>query len=43
MELHDITEFYTEWLCVCHNITSKFRTVATFKRFVKHKIIQLIL
>jgi hypothetical protein len=28
MTLHKITEFYTEWFSVYHNITSKFRTIA---------------
>jgi hypothetical protein len=32
---HKITEFYTEWCNVYPNITSKFRTIAMFKRFVK--------
>jgi hypothetical protein len=35
MTLHKITEFYTEWLSVYHNITSKFRTIAIFKNCVK--------
>jgi hypothetical protein len=35
MTLHKITEFYTEWFSVYHNITSKFRTVAIFKNCVK--------
>jgi hypothetical protein len=35
MKLHKITEFYTEWFSVYHNITSKFRTIAIFKNCVK--------
>jgi hypothetical protein len=35
MTLHKITEFYTEWFSVYHNITSKFRTIAIFKNCVK--------
>jgi hypothetical protein len=35
MTLHKITEFYTEWFSVYHNITSKVRTVATFKNCIK--------
>jgi hypothetical protein len=35
MTLHKITEFYTEWYSVCPNITSKFRTIAIFKNYVK--------
>jgi hypothetical protein len=35
MTLHKITEFYTGWFSVCSNITSKSRTAATFKSFVK--------
>jgi hypothetical protein len=31
MNLHKITEFYTEWFSVYPNITSKFRTIAIFK------------
>jgi hypothetical protein len=37
MTLHKITEFYTEWFSVYHNITSKFRTNAIFKNCVKQK------
>jgi hypothetical protein len=35
MTLHKITEFYTEWFSVYPNITSKFRTIATFKNCIK--------
>jgi hypothetical protein len=35
MTLRKITEFYTEWFSVYHNITSKFRTIAIFKNCVK--------
>jgi hypothetical protein len=28
-------EFCTEWFNVCVSITSKFRTILTFKSFVK--------
>jgi hypothetical protein len=35
MTLHKITEFYTEWFSVYPNITSKFRTIAIFKNYVK--------
>jgi hypothetical protein len=35
MTLHKITEFYTEWFSVYHNITSKFRTIVVFKNCVK--------
>jgi hypothetical protein len=35
MTLHKITEFYTEFFSVYHNITSKFRAVAIFKNCVK--------
>jgi hypothetical protein len=35
MTLHKITEFYTELYSVYHNITSKFRTIAIFKNYVK--------
>jgi hypothetical protein len=35
MTLDEILEFYTARSSVCLNITSKFRTVATFKSFVK--------
>jgi hypothetical protein len=30
-----ITEFYTEWFCVCRNIASKFRIIAIFISVVK--------
>jgi hypothetical protein len=33
--LHKITEFYTKWFRVCTNLTSKFRTDAIFKSYVK--------
>jgi hypothetical protein len=33
--LHKITELYNEWFKACPNITSKFRTIAMFKSFVK--------
>jgi hypothetical protein len=32
MTLHKITEFYTDWCSVYHNITSKFRTTAIFNK-----------
>jgi hypothetical protein len=35
MALHKITEVDTEQFSVCHNITSKLRTVDAFKSFVK--------
>jgi hypothetical protein len=35
MTLHKITQFYTEWFSVYHNITSKFRTIAIFKNCIK--------
>jgi hypothetical protein len=35
MTLHKITEFYTELFSVYPNITSNFRTIATFKNCVK--------
>jgi hypothetical protein len=35
MTLNKITEFYTELFSVYHNITSKFRTIAIFKSFIK--------
>jgi hypothetical protein len=35
MTLHKITEFYSQPLIVCPNITWKFRTVALSKSFVK--------
>jgi hypothetical protein len=35
MTLHKITEYYTEWFSVYPIITSKFRTIATFKNCVK--------
>jgi hypothetical protein len=35
MTLHKITEFYTEWFSVYHNITSKFRTIVIFKNWVE--------
>jgi hypothetical protein len=35
MTLHTIAEFNTEWFSVYPNITSKFRTIATFKNCVK--------
>jgi hypothetical protein len=35
MTLHKITEFYTEMFSVYPNITSKFRTIAIFKKCVK--------
>jgi hypothetical protein len=35
MVLHKITEFYTEWFSVYHDITLKFRTIAIFKNCVK--------
>jgi hypothetical protein len=34
MSLRKISELYTEWFKVCPNITSKFRTIFTFNRFV---------
>jgi hypothetical protein len=34
MTMHKITEFYTEWFSV-YPITSKFHTIATFKKCVK--------
>jgi hypothetical protein len=39
--LHKITEVHTEWFSVCPNITSKFCTIAIFKRIVKQKMIQI--
>jgi hypothetical protein len=30
-DIYETTEFHTEWLCVCNNITSKFRTTAILK------------
>jgi hypothetical protein len=41
MTLHKITELYTEWFSVYPNITSKFRTIAIFKNYVKQKMIQI--
>jgi hypothetical protein len=41
MPLHKITEFYTELFSVYPHITSKFRTIATFKNCVKQKMIQI--
>jgi hypothetical protein len=38
MILHKITEFYTEWFSVYPNITSKFRTIATFKNKIMIQI-----
>jgi hypothetical protein len=38
MALHKITEFYTEWFSVYRNITSKFCTIAIFKKCVKQKV-----
>jgi hypothetical protein len=35
MIFHKIAEFYAELFSVYHNITSKFRTIATFKNSVK--------
>jgi hypothetical protein len=35
MTLHKITELYTEWFSVYHNISSKFRTIVIFKNYVK--------
>jgi hypothetical protein len=35
MILHKITEFYTEWFSVYHNITSTIRTIAIIKNWVK--------
>jgi hypothetical protein len=35
MALHKITEFYTEFFSDYPNITSKFRTIAIFKNYVK--------
>jgi hypothetical protein len=35
MTLHKITQFYTELFSVYPNITSKFRTIVTFKNCVK--------
>jgi hypothetical protein len=41
MALHKITEFYTEWFSVYHNITSKFRTIAIFKTASNKIMIQI--
>jgi hypothetical protein len=30
-----ITKFYAKWLTACPNMTSLFRTIATFKSLVK--------
>jgi hypothetical protein len=35
MILHKITEFYTVFFSVYHNITSKSRTIPTFKNCIK--------
>jgi hypothetical protein len=35
MTFQKITEFYTELFSVYHNITSKFRSIAIFKNYVK--------
>jgi hypothetical protein len=35
MTFQKITEFYTVWFSVYHNITSKFRTIDIFKNCVK--------
>jgi hypothetical protein len=35
MTVHKITELYSKWFSTCPNITSKFRTFAMFKSFVK--------
>jgi hypothetical protein len=37
MTLHKITEFYTEWLSIYPNITSKFHIIAVFESYVKQK------
>jgi hypothetical protein len=41
MTFHKITEFYTEWFSVYHNITSKFRTIAIFKTASNKRMIQI--
>jgi hypothetical protein len=41
MTLQNITEFYTEWVSVCFNVTSKFCTIAIFKSFIKQIICSL--
>jgi hypothetical protein len=41
MTLNKITEFYTEWFSVYHNITSKFRAIVVFKNCVKKIMIQI--
>jgi hypothetical protein len=35
MTLYKIAELYTEWFSVYSNITSKVRTIAIFKNYVK--------
>jgi hypothetical protein len=35
MTLHKITDFYTEWFSICHNIISKFWTTSIFKSSIK--------
>jgi hypothetical protein len=35
MTLLKVTEFHTEWVSVCLNITSIFFTIAIFKALVK--------
>jgi hypothetical protein len=35
MAFHKTTEFYAEWFSVCPKITEEFRTIVTFKTFIK--------
>jgi hypothetical protein len=35
MNLHKITEFYTEWFSIYPSVTTKLRTTAMFKSFVR--------
>jgi hypothetical protein len=35
MTLNKMTEIYTQFIIVCPNVTSKFRTIAIFKSLVK--------
>jgi hypothetical protein len=37
MTLNESTEFCKEWINICHNLSSKFRTIAKTKSYVKQK------
>jgi hypothetical protein len=41
MTRHKVTEFYTDWVKVCPNITLNFRTTAIFKTSLHKTVIKI--